>query len=585
MTEPMVEIPIRTWHGCYDGTWRGLITDESFAHPAKFSPALIERIYDYMIDRGWLCKGDVVGDPFGGIAGGAIHAAYKGLRWIGVELEARFVELGRANIELHRKKWEGLGDPVPMLVQGDSRFFARIVGYAVACACTSPPYISGGHHADQTGAWNTNGRGQGGTKDVAGYGATTGQIGQLQPGDLDAACTSPPYANSLNAGGADTANTDGYERAMQGRKDRYGHSEGQIGDCPTGEVGAVVSSPPYAECIKGDHKEEETAAESRAARNTPGGPLGKSQRFGGYGAAEGNIGNLKEGTVDGVATSPPFLTARSDTTCSSGGISKEGYARADGGTDDVGARTFNGGSGEHRAEGNIETLPAGDVDGVTTSPPWMANCEGHRSAEKFKDESAILAAGRGNGASDEAVLAQAKRDAEKKYGDSEGQIGRENGETYWQAMRKVYEQCFLAIKPGGVMACIVKDYINDKKRVRLCDDTLRLLVAVGFTPLERVHAMLTRETTTDGLFGTETKKKDRKSFFRRLAEKKGAPRIDEEEVIFVRKPQHHVGNSHEQVPGTHVPREGPPPVAIGGGEGAGADPAPSRGSDVGGLFL
>jgi hypothetical protein len=73
-------------------------------------------------------------------------------------------------------------------------------------------------------------------------------------------------------------------------------------------VAGVITSPPYAESIKGDHKEQETAKESHAARTDPGqgGPLGKSQRFGGYGATAGNIGNLKEGKVGAVVTSPPF---------------------------------------------------------------------------------------------------------------------------------------------------------------------------------------------------------------------------------------------------------------------------------------
>jgi hypothetical protein len=35
--------------------------------------------------------------------------------------------------------------------------------------------------------------------------------------------------------------------------------------------------------------------------------------------------------------------------------------------------------------------------------------------------------------------------------------------------------------------------------------------------------------------GRATKTKERKSFFRRLAEKKGSPRIDWEEVLFVHK--------------------------------------------------
>jgi hypothetical protein len=48
--------------------------------------------------------------------------------------------------------------------------------------------------------------------------------------------------------------------------------------------------------------------------------------------------------------------------------------------------------------------------------------------------------------------------------------------------------------------------------------------------------MLVKETNHAGLFGTITEKKERKSFFRRLAEKKGSPEINYEVVLCTRKP-------------------------------------------------
>ena len=42
------------WRGCYDGGWTDLITPEAFAHPAKFSRALVARIYDHCRAEGWL---------------------------------------------------------------------------------------------------------------------------------------------------------------------------------------------------------------------------------------------------------------------------------------------------------------------------------------------------------------------------------------------------------------------------------------------------------------------------------------------------------------------------------------------------
>ena len=71
----------------------------------------------------------------------------------------------------------------------------------------------------------------------------------------------------------------------------------------------------------------------------------------------------------------------------------------------------------------------------------------------------------------------------------------------------------------------------------LCDDTCRLLESLGFNVFERTRAWLVRETREPDLFGGKdhVQRKERKSFFRRLAEQKGSPRIDWEEVIWCRK--------------------------------------------------
>lgn len=428
------------WNGCYDGSWKGLISEDSFAHPAKFAPGLIKRILAHGVERGWWKRGDLLGDPFGGIAGGGIMAGYAGLNWLGVELEPRFVELGNKNIALHAPTWLACGDAsLVKLVQGDSRRFAEIVYGAVAGVVTSPPFAS----------------------DQSGGGIAKGGAGNVKVG------TNCGYQNQ-------------------------GESTGQIAALKPGAVDAVISSPPYAESVKGDHREIETAKESHAARTNPGqgGSLGKSQRFGGYGATAGNIGNLKEGDVDGVVAS------------------------------------------------------LGSLKAVVSSPPWEQNSEGAIGAHKFKDAEAFArkraemdaANPKCHSQSPESRIAQFERDRGKSYGSSTGQIAKEAGETYWHAMRLVYAQCLLALKPGGYMAIVVKDYVKDKARVPLCDDTLRLLVSLGFEPVERIRAMLVKTTTHEGMFGTITKTTERKSFFRRLAEKKGSPPINWEEVIVVRRP-------------------------------------------------
>ena len=72
----------------------------------------MRRIYEYAVERGWLVEGDVVLDPFGGVALGALHAMQQGLHWRGVELEEKFVGLGRQNIALWNEKY---GEHLPRL--------------------------------------------------------------------------------------------------------------------------------------------------------------------------------------------------------------------------------------------------------------------------------------------------------------------------------------------------------------------------------------------------------------------------------------------------------------------------------------
>src|SRR5688500_7420705 len=114
---------VDSWNGCYPSNWKGVIIPEAIAHPAKFSSRLIRRIYEHMIGQGWLHEGDTVLDPFGGVALGALDALRLGLRWRGVELEARFFELGNKNIGHWNAKFGTMprwsGDAV--LLNGDSR--------------------------------------------------------------------------------------------------------------------------------------------------------------------------------------------------------------------------------------------------------------------------------------------------------------------------------------------------------------------------------------------------------------------------------------------------------------------------------
>jgi hypothetical protein len=345
-----VDVPTLDWTGCYAQGWgRDVLVPPAMSHPAKFARGLLTRLFDHGFKRGWWAKGSLVADPFAGVACGGIVAAYKGLRFVGVELEPKFHALALANVALHRASWEAMGDPVPVCLLGDSRRFAELVA-GCGAVLTSLPYAG-----------------------IVARGGTSVFEKPPRPGDVRQARRKPELAP-------------------------YGATPGQIGTLPAGDVGAVVTSPPWADGGMGD------------------------ERFG---------GGLKD-----------------------------------------------------------------------------------------KSPVALRATG-GGGLTD--------------YGAAPGQVGRESGETYWTACKQIYLECLKCLKPGGVLACVVKGYVRDGALVDLPGQTLRLLRALGFEPVERIRAWLTEERREAGLFGEVVTTKSRQSFFRRLAEKRGAPPIRWEEVLVVRK--------------------------------------------------
>lgn len=170
-----------------------------------------------------------------------------------------------------------------------------------------------------------------------------------------------------------------------------------------------------------------------------------------------------------------------------------------------------------------------------TSPPYEHSKPDHWTAADRKRVDGLIREGKMAGhvsGNSNAV----RPEEHTHYGDTPGQIGRDSSETYWGAVKQVYGQCLLALRPAGVLCVVVKDHVRDRARVPLCDQTLRLLLFLGFEPVERIRAWLVEEKREAGLFGEVVTRKSRVSFFRRLAEKRGAPAIEFEEVLVVRKP-------------------------------------------------
>lgn len=416
-TPPLPPVPIVVWHDMYRDGWRDAIVPKAFTHPAKMARGLVRHIFDHLFAMRAIERGSIVLDPFGGVGTTGIEAAWRGCQAICIELEPKFVELAKENFELHRRNWQHIGCPLPMIIQGDSRQLQQHVQVAFDAIISSPPF---------------------GTKDSASAQSITTRTDK-----------SAQWIQQ-NTG---SANREG-----------YGVTEGQMAEMDMGTVDAIISSPPYAELPVvanetggGNYPQHlMKQAMERKARGEVGGGLSDNHNLN-YGTTEGQLSGLKPGHVDAVVSSPPYA----------------------------------------------ETLLNDDQRQAPKGEPlrWGTN---------------------------------------EEYGTSPGQLGqmKDGDGTFWNAARDIVMASLAVLKPGGHAVWVVKKFIRNKNIVDFDQDWRKLCEHCGFETLTEVHAMFTKDlgTHTDLIQQEDvTIKKERKSFFRRLAERKGSPRIDYETIYIMRK--------------------------------------------------
>lgn len=405
---------IDQWNSCYDDSWSGLIVPEAFAHPAKFSLGLIHRIYKHAKEMGWVHPGDYVLDLFAGVGLGAMTALSMGLHWVGVELEAKFVDLGQQNIDLWNRQlrgWPNLG--TARIIQGDSRNLREVIE-RIDLIVSSPPYSDvvkrdrdKEGYAQKDREYSRGFKTPGADSQSRAYGHTPGNLANMKEGSIDLVCSSPPYAGSMEsdkggidwnkAGRLDRTKPSGNRYSVMSNNDptSYGTSPGQLGSMKEGEFACVVSSPPYDEGL-------------------------------GHGMNKVREIDVKKGLVS---------------------------------------------------------------------------------------------------------LAQSN------YGKTSGNLGNSPGDTFWSASKEIVQGCFDLLKHEGHAIWVTKRYVKAGKIVPFSDRWQALCESVGFSVVCRHLAMLIKshggQMNTRG--ETEELSTERKSFFRRLAEKKGSPRIDWEDVICMEK--------------------------------------------------
>lgn len=593
---------IDEWTGCYPSNWRGTIIEEAMSHPAKYSSKLIRRIYEHMMDEGWLKPGDKVVDPFGGVALGAFDAMRLGLHWYGNELEPKFHELASAeyecvgidpkdwkrwyhrpaNLEFLRSNklmcptcanaWNDISSRkipvreahvfrgnIPLwnnrfgllprwgsahLNNGDSRKLVEILSRNMDGAISSPPYADGARHtggndphpekleggtyfgvglagavssppyAETDVNYKRNGLREDGKESYERpymrnqtdhYGSTPGQLGSMPAQQFEASISSPPFLQSEGGtpepkpGGAIDARL--YKRHAAGNKSAngYGSTDGQLSSMKDEGFDAAISSPPYNPPMSQEHNGKRGGKRG----TTP--PEGDPRAFVKYGNTEGQLEGMGMDGFEAAIGSPPY--GDSDQNYKEGWDRFHSNGRAPRWEKDI-QRTAEYGS----TDGQLSAMSSNNFDASISSPPYDETRVGKESGQEH--------CGHGD-----------------QYGETEGQIGGSN--DFWMAARAIVEQVYQCLEPGGHAVWVVKDYVKNKQVVPFCDQWRQLCEAVGFISVHEHHAMLVHEKgtqlTLDG--GMVTKKSESKSFFRRLAESKGSPRIDWEVVFCMMKPQ------------------------------------------------
>ncbi len=523
-----------TWHNCYKGSWSNKITPESFSHPAKYSRNLIARIYRYALKKGYLKPGFTVLDPFGGVALGAIDALPNGINWVGVELEPRFVDMGagcncpglsKADWVRFYGRWEQanhtagrrwcpqcvaqakkvLPPPAPQM-----KLFTAIDPRAAYIRNSGKIPSTPPHHYEGNLA-HFRRYAKGGATAILLQGDSR-QLAQVVLSHANGIISSPPYANN-SKGDYTKACRDNNNQGQGCFRNFYGHTQGQIAKLPVGSHTAVISSPPYAGIRIAKIGGKDYLSSLRRSSS--------SER---YGATEGQVGTLSEGDYQAVIGSPPFEDAlprihveKSDrvATARSLGISNAEHISP------IDCQAQNGSYGYQ--PGQLGAMRGG-FNAAISSPLYGNGTVTDRNGIdpiRFKK----------HGRNSQAVTMNG-------YGHSPGQLNHVRTETFWSAAWQIVEQCYLLLPPGGVAIWVCKDFVRNSQRVPFCDMWTQLCESTGFEHLETIRAMLVTEKaqqwTLNG--GVVQLRSEHKSFFRRLAEKNGSPRIDWEEVIILQKP-------------------------------------------------
>lgn len=226
-------------------------------------------------------------------------------------------------------------------------------------------------------------------------------------------------------------------------------------------VDKCVFSPPYAETSDRQAWSEEFRKKAEAKhKRTYTKASFKDER---YGESNGQISSLPYGEISAVISSPPY---NAEPTVS------ESYKKIR--------------SKMRRDITKPSQQYAKYADAVITSPPYEAVVKTGDGAIGEKDDYY-------KGISHKERLKRRKT-GEYAYSGDNSNIGNLKSDNYLEAMLAVYQGCYRVLKDGGLLCLVVKNFIRDKKIVRLDLDTIKLCEKAGFVLKERLARKLTHQS-------------------------------------------------------------------------------------------
>jgi hypothetical protein len=265
----------------------------------------------------------------------------------------------------------------------------------------------------------------------------------------------------------------------------------------------IVSSPPYAGVVQ----------HNGGPALQQGGKLHSD-----YGQSPGQLGAMPVRKLDAAISSPPYIDAR------------QGWQTPEG------AENIRYGE----SNGQLSQMPEGAFSAAVSSPPWegcLATAEDDHMEHGAAGNVYVSTRGLRTRGGD-----RTSREAKQNQSDLNGKINLgsintfgNNGkhlDTFWTEAKKIVAQTYAALRPGGHAIWIVKSFVRNKALVDFPGQWRALCESVGFVTLHEHHAMLVDDKGTQTAIDGNHKqhKTERKSFFRRLAEKKGSPEINFETV-------------------------------------------------------